>query len=191
MFWNDYFLLLSITFSLVLAIKSMHNSKGGHSHTLIGQTKLVLLDVINITTWYLSYACFHKHTFTHIQEAVSHSACGKWIWTASKRPAGIPDCIFLRLFIHFKVNKKIQKIDPMTRDVLDACVSLKAPLPRLGSTFGGHAETDRLQHEIPDPSQHFPSGCDALHPSARWTGAVQGQMVRTHDVCCESGSWAQ
>lgn len=70
----------------------------------------------------------------------------------------------------------------MTRDVLEPSISLKAPLPRLVLTFGGRTETDGLQHENPDTSQHFPSGSDTLHPTARWTGKVQGQMVRSHNI---------
>lgn len=66
----------------------------------------------------------------------------------------------------------------MTRDVLEASTSLKAPLPKLLLTFGGHTE----QHESPDSSHHFLPGSDTLHPTARWDGAVQGQMVRSQNI---------
>lgn len=66
----------------------------------------------------------------------------------------------------------------MTRNVLEASISLKASLPKLLLTFAGHTE----QHETPDNSHHFLPGRYTLHPIARWDDAVQGQMVRSQNI---------
>lgn len=161
--------------------------------------KYFLSNMINITTQHLSCVCFHIHTY--IQETVSHSTCGELIWAAASTQQEFV-IAFLRVFINFKVKKKIQKKDHMTRDVLAPSISLKAPLPwvcvdiwrtqtHIHTYTHTDTETDSLQHEIPDASRRFPSGSDTLHHGARWYGAVQGQMVRSHAICSESGSWAQ